>query len=155
MIVALVILLSPVAILYGLMKPRDPHFEYKFLVGQKPMRIGFTQDMGGGANGSEWAEYRWKEPFSEVVKRAKAELKGWKVESTGSTGPKDKIEFATFDGGHGKFVEVYAQDIPNGIGMYFNKNEVNSPNAVVVLVGRHLPDGLFSELRVMTFKSYP
>ena len=142
----MVILLSPVLILYGMMMPHDPHFSYKFLDGHKPIRVGFVQDMGGGHDGSEFAVYHWRGPVSEVVLQAKGELTGATMKDHGN----NYVEFLFKDGSGLGFM---ATRLTTGKFTFQDKYDVPDPNFVTVIAQRRLPEGLFSELRVIFFQT--
>lgn len=145
-IVTLVLLLSPVAILYGLMMPKDPHFEYKFLEGRKPIQVGFLQDMGGGHDGSEFAVYSWKGSFAEAVQQVILECSGLSMNSN-SWGYQ---EFLDKSGGG---VGLMATRLTTGRLTFQDKFDVPDPNYVTVIVQRRLPEGLWSELRIIFFRT--
>ncbi|MEI7987283.1 MAG: hypothetical protein WCI55_16795 [Armatimonadota bacterium] len=145
-IVTLVLLLSPVAILYGLMMPKDPHFEYKFLAGHKPIQVGLIQDIGGGHDGSEFAVYRWRAPFAETVHMAKIELAGLSVKNHSW----DFVEFLDKSGGG---VGLMATKLTKSRITFSDKDDVKDSNYVTVIAQRRLPVGLWSELRVIFFRT--
>jgi len=144
--ITLVILLSPIIFLYGLMRPRDPHFEYKFLEGRKPIQVGIFQNVGGGHDGSEFAVYYWRTPFAEAVRQAKIELAGLKRSDLGS----DHVEF---EDKNGWSIAFMATRLTKGELTWSKKSDVPDSNYVTVLVARPLPTGLFSELRVIFFST--
>lgn len=142
----LVMLLSPILILYGLMRPRDPGFTYKFLEGRKPIQVGFFQDMGGGHDGSEFAVYSWQGNYADSVLAAKNELKGATFRNRG----KDYVEFLFKDG---LGVGLMATKLTTGQLTYSDKLDVPDQNSVTVISQRRLPPGLFSELRIGLFRT--
>ena len=145
-LIALVLLLSPIVILYGLMRPHDPHFEYKFLEGHKPIQVGFIQDIGGGHDGSEFAVYHWRAPFDETARLAGNELSGLKSRIHS----KDFIEYEDKAGGG---VGLMATRLTAGHLTFQDKYDVPDVNYVTVIAQRRLPEGLWSELRVIFFRT--
>ena len=144
--ITLVLLLSPVAILYGLMRPRDPHIEYKFLDGHNPIQVGFIQDMGGGHDGSEFAIYHWRAPFVDVVQQAKLELSGLKIKN-------HSWDFLEFLDKTGDGVSLSATRLTTGHLTMRDQYDVPDQNYVTVIAQRRLPRGLWSELRVIFFRT--
>ena len=142
--IALTLILAPIAILYGFMRPRDPGFAFRFLKGCKPIQVGLTQEMGGGSNGYEFAVYHWKAPFAEVVREAEAELSDFKVYNPDS-------KFVGLKQKHGINVKIMATRLTTGKLTFRDKYDIIDPNYVTVMIERHLPEGLFSELRVIQF----
>ena len=122
------------------MRPRDPHFSYKFLDGHKPIQVGYFQQPSS-SNCFEFAVYTWSGNCNETVRIVQAELPDFAMKNH----PPEWVEFVAKNG---TFVELQAVRLTKG---KLTKHDIPDQNSVTVLIARLLPEDSYTELRVRYF----
>jgi hypothetical protein len=145
--ITLIMVLSTAAILYNLMVPKRSDFDFAFIRNQVPYKFGIVREFDFSEEGSEIAEYYWKESFVQVEARATTELlkKGWTKESMKENNVADEVThiapFYDFNGGE----IILINSSPAG------GASLDSPNDVTVLITRRFRRGIWSSLRTRLF----
>ena len=131
------------------MMPRSNDIDFDFLQKRQPHDFGLQRG-DRALEGVEYANFFWKESFTEVESRSKIELlsKGWHRDAGSST---SRVHGTTFFDGKGSWITIAAMSTRDGTYPSSPENLVSDPHSITVNIVLQLPPGLWSEMRTFFF----